>query len=472
MEKYINRTILSIFFTAILLIAVLTVARSLPNLAIFTFSIIVLCVFYKLVKKEIIKINKKTIIIFIIIAFVLRLGLFLLNYDKPLMSDYLFFYENATQFMQGQELNNRYIATFPYLAPYVVILGAFLRIFNSNNYLLVILFHMILDFSTAFFIYKITGNKDKKTGMLGALLWLINPINIIWNTICCPVVIVNFGIAIILYVFEKIRLEISKGINWKKFLILNIIYGMTIGIFNSFRPIMIIIVIATIMYYIYTILYKVKQKKIRILVIIGSMLILAMYILINAVSNYGIGKLIKQEASTTPGWTLYLGSNIEYNGMWHEKASGEYTQLFNNEEMSAEEIQQYFNEKAIKQYKENGFKNIKLFFNKYKILTNNIVGYSYSNINEVATINNNILRLIRISSEIAICIIIVLNVYYCINLIKNIQIFENVILYLLVIIGLLASHMLVEVSPRYALPLMPIITIVATFGLSKITIKE
>jgi len=472
MEKLFIKTISVIFTLAMLVIAVFTATRGWSNIIIYAFSIITFIIFYILIKKDIIRINKKTILIMLIISILLRIGIFLLDYNKPLMSDYQFFYENAKNFAEGKEINNRYVATFPYLAPYVVLLGTVFKIFNSSNYLLVILLHTILDLITSILIYKILDKEDKKMSMLGATLWLINPINIIWNTICCPVVVTNFGIACILYIFEKIRKNIDKKLSLKKFVVLNILYGSVIGVFNSFRPIMIILIIATIMYYIYDMLKNLSQKKRNIILVIGIILILTTYELINMISNTAISKLIKQEVATTPGWTLYLGSNLEYKGMWNEPAGREYGELLNNEEISAEELQQVFKEKAIQQYIDNGARNIKLFINKYKILTNNIVGYSYQTLNEVATINNNILKMIRVIAEIVMAVIILLNIYTYTYINGNVQMFKNMLLYILAIIGMLASHMLVEVSPRYVLPLMPMITIVATYTLYNILDKQ
>ena len=468
MQKYIQRFFIIIYLIVTFLFAISIASRSVSNLVICIFSAMLLVLTIVLVKKKILNINKGLIITLLIIAILLRIGVFLVHYDKSLTSDYLFFYENATNFANGQEINNRYIATFPYLAPYVVLLGTFFKIFNSNNYLLVILLNTILDAITSVIIYKILSKQEKNTGYIGAILWVINPINIIWTTICCPVVVVNCGISCILYVFEAIKKAIEEKINWKKFLILNIIYGIVIGIFNTFRPIMIIIIIATIIYYLYKIINSLKQKKKNIIIMLGIVLILAFYQLINTLSNIAISKLIKQEASTTAGWTLYLGSNLEYNGMWNEPASEEYGELMGNKNISAEEIQEIFKDKAISKYKQNGLENLKLFYRKLKILTNNISGYSYQNLKEVATINDNILKIIRIITEIAMVTIILLNIYICIYLTRDVQIFENMLLYILVTVGIITSHIFVEVSPRYMLPLLPALTVIAAYSITKI----
>ena len=224
------------------------------------------------------------------------------------------------------------------------------------------------------------------------------------------------------------------------------------------------------LYTIYIIIKNLEEKKRTLLILIGILLIITTFYGINIISNCVISKFIKQEASTTPGWTLYLGSNLEYNGMWNEPASKEYGEVLYNEEISVEEIQKTLKEKAIQQYMDNGFKNIKLFFNKFEILTNNIVGYSNQNLIEVATVDNNLLKIIRILSEFVMSMIILLNIYAFSYLI-DVQNFKNMLIYILIVLGLLSSHMLVEVSPRYVLPIIPILTIIATYSFSNIVDK-
>jgi len=216
---------------------------------------------------------------------------------------------------------------------------------------------------------------------------------------------------------------------------------------------------------------KIKDYKKRGLLAFGFIIIMLIYIIINNITNILISKLIKQEVSTTPGWTLYLGGNIEYNGIWNEKASGEYTELFNNNSLTAEEMQQILKTKAINQYKTNGINNISLFINKFVVLTENISGYSFQNLIEVATINENILSVIRIYIEIFMIKIILLNIYINKYSINNTEIFENNFIYFLIVIGIILSHLFVEVSQRYMMPLLPALTIITTYCISKISKK-
>lgn len=470
--------ILHIFFVIAYLIFTIAIGiciinRPLTNASIYIFLIVILAllgfVFGKFLRKN----AKVVLITLLILAILLRIGVFFLDYSKPLESDYLFFYSNATNFANGQEVDSRYIAMFPFLAPYIVLLGWVLKIFNNSNYLMIVALNNILDIITALLIYKILKNREKTTRWLGAILWLINPINIIWTTICCPVVIVNCGITFTLYIFEKIRETINEKFNWKKFLVLNIVYGITIGFFNCFRPILAIVVIATAIYYIYKMISNSNKKTEKIILGLAILIIFLIYQLMNALTNVLISKLIKQEASTTPGWTLYLGSNFKNKGMWNEEASGEAGILVDNTELSAEEVQVILKNKAIQQYKENGLLNIKLFIQKFNILVNNISGYSIYSLADRIKIHNIILiQAINTFTEITMIIILLLNIYSFKYTFNNKKEFEKIFIYMLINMGLASSHIFVETHRRYLMPMFPALIIIATISISNIHKKD
>ena len=103
----------------------------------------------------------------------------------------------------------------------------------------------------------------------------------------------------------------------------------------------------------------------------------------------------------------------------------------------------------------------------------NIQGYSYYNFISKVVMNNKILAFaIRFITEISMIIIILLNIYCYKYMDKDVQNLENMLIYLLIIMGIAESHIFVEVSPRYMLPLMPTLIITATYSLSNILTNE
>ncbi len=464
--------ILIAYLIVTILFTISMASRGYLNFFIFLFSTIALILSIILVKKKKIKINRKVLIILFIFAIILRISVFTLIYHKPYISDYSFFYENATNFSKNGALDSRYISIFPYLMPYIAILGTFFKVFNSNNYLLVVLLNTIFDLITTIIMYKIFSKKNKQKGIIAAMLWLINPINIVWTTICCPVVIVNCGITCSLYIFEKIKYVITENYSVIKLILLNLLYGVVLGVTNIFRPIIIIMIIATFMYYIYEIVFNIKKQVKSIFVILGFAISISIYIIINITSNALISKTIGAKVSIMPGWTLYLGSNVEYNGTWNQESSNEYEKLRNDKSLSAEGIQKVLKEKAIDQYKKNGISNVKLFIEKFKVLTNFVAGYAYFNLTSTATINNIILFVVRAYLEVMMFVIILLNIYSYKYTIKNMQNFQNMLIYILAVIGIISSHLLVEVSPRYIMPVFPMITVIAAITICEIFNEE
>lgn len=265
--------------------------------------IAVLIKFRKTIKKFLNK--KKIFILCITIGILLRISLLFFNYPKlEGVGDYQTFFYNASSFSNNNTMSNpTYIALFPFLMPYIVILGSFFKIFGVS-YFAVILLNIILDLLTSLFLYFTFKNKSLSKCV--SLVWLLNPINIVWCTVCCPVVLVNFGISASILIFSILL----KNINSKKFIIYSILTGIIIAISNSFRPIMPIMLIAIGLYYMYI---NLKEHKFNKNYLISFILIIIFFMITQFGINIAMDKLNGQDVSKTDGWTLYAGSNLKSN---------------------------------------------------------------------------------------------------------------------------------------------------------------
>ena len=341
------------------------------------------------------------------------------------------------------------------------ILGAFFKI-TTISYQSMVILNVILDLCIPLFLYFIFENTNVRKTTVS--LWLFNPINIIWCMICSPIVLVNFGIALSILVFSKIL----KHIDSKIFILYSILTGIIMGFANTFRPLMPIMLIAILLYFIYIIL---TDKKFIAQYIISFILITISFFSIKYLS-YGImNKIIDGNVSTTSGWTLFLGSNIENSGMWYN--SDETDAIF-NKDLSAEEIQQEFKELAFSRYKSNGLNNIILFIRKLFILTGNIGESSFQTLLSTAKINNEILtKIFRILVHLYINFLVLLNASNVIFDVKYNKLDKFDIFYMLLYIGIITAHIFVEVHPRYYMPAMVPLTIIAGLSLHKIlTLKK
>lgn len=447
MKKLINNIILitySILIFLVLLSSTFYIIKNETILPIITL-ILTLTIFILLKKIKLhkrIQLSKKTIILLILFGVLIRILLLFLNY-KDVYSDEATFYYNAVKLANNTNINTRYIAVFPYLYSYILLLASIMN-FIGTGFKTVVLTNILLDMLGSYFIYLI-GNKlkNKELGIKMMLLWLYNPLQILWCTKALPVIIVNTLFIICIYTF----IILLKSDTIKKKITLSIILGILLGVSNSFRPIFIIFLIAMICYYIYNLLIKENKTDIKL---INLIIIIIIFItcnnfytsLVSSQTNYKIG-------NNTSGWTLYLGSNLKSNGAWFEVPEFNEFLNSNEDEFDVQEIHNYFKEQAINNYKTYSILNLtKLFTKKYYILTSNIPSYTYES--TINPLTNNKLTIICKLYLIIFWITLILN---CITIkIKNIK--NPIIIFLIILeIGLILSHLLVEVSPRYFIPL-------------------
>ena len=433
-------------------------------------SIIIVFIVYKLNKKSSIinKIleNKMIIISFILVAILLRFSLLMFDYNE-VYSDEATFYYNAVSLASNLEINSKYIAVFPYLFGYINILSIFMKIFGTTIYH-AITFNIIIDLIGAVFAY-LFGKKifnDKKKGILFLLIWLFNPFNIIWCMKILPINIVNTMIIISAYVFECLL----SSFNNKRYLIISIVLGIIIGISNSFRPIMIIFLIAIFLYYLYLIIFsKYNLKKL----LLSFIMISLCYGVYNNL-NY---KLVEDATGYTPsksgsGWSVYVGSNINSNGEWFlEPKLDEF--FVKDEDFSPSEIHEYFMEEGIKNYKSYNLITVsKFMIKKLEVLTNDVYSYTYENF--TSSVINQSKKYNTVLKSYLYCfwfLMFIINIFSIFNITdKN----ENsrLVFYRMFFIGLVASHLLVEVSPRYFMPMLVPLMILMGFQIEKLMKKE
>ncbi len=469
MGKIVEKLLEYIFLVFIIAILYFIITFSTQKyICMYAIIAIAMVIIYVLVKKKKIdlesKLLKRTIlaicIICTVIGVVVRIGLVFLSYAEP-VSDYLTFYANAVSYATTSSfVNNEYIALFPYLAPYIVVLGNVFKILGIS-YKSAVIFNVFLDILAGMLLYltfRKSENKLKPCCILA--IWMINPFNILWCSFVAPITIVNFFFVLAIFIFEK-REKIRC--NTKQFLAISVLLGLVLGIANQFRPIFIIFLIALIMYELYNMLFEKENSK--IILSIGILLVICMYFISGKIVFYSIEKINKVKFATSSGWTIYLGANIESKGTWNLEDSVFFNQKITDGEFDAESIQKYFMNLAIERYKTNGIKsNIKLMRDKLEVLTGEVPRYSIEswwNIQEVPT-NEQLNRVLMLWAKVTYTVLILANVYI---IFRKKDIKRNKF-YVLIVLGLITSHLLVEVSPRYNLhvliPIQVILTLLYT----------
>ena len=471
MKSLINKTLLIIYIGLLALIYLLSLKNNLLLSSILgILSVAFIYIFCKLNKKynfinKILE-NKIIIISLILLAILLRFSLLMFDYNE-VYSDEATFYYNAVSLASNLEINSKYIAVFPYLFGYINILSMFMKVFGTTIYH-AITFNIIIDLIGSVFAY-LFGKKlfnDKNKGILLLLIWLFNPFNIIWCMKILPINIVNTMIIISAYVFECLL----SSFNNKKYLIISIILGIIIGISNSFRPIMIIFLIAIFLYYLYLIIFsKYNLKKL----LLSFIMISLCYGVYNNL-NY---KLVEDATGYTPsksgsGWSVYVGSNINSNGEWFlEPKLDEF--FVKDEDFSPSEIHEYFMEEGIKNYKSYNLITVsKFMIKKLEVLTNDVYSYTYENF--TSSVINQSKKYNTVLKSYLYCfwfLMFIINIFSIFNITDKDE-NSRLVFYRLFFIGLVVSHLLVEVSPRYFMPMLVPLMILMGFQIEKLMKKE
>ena len=405
--------------------------------------------------------NKKFLIAILVLPIILRLLLLLFDYNdlSKMSNDYATFYNNAKNFASNSNLTSRYIAMFPYLFGYISGLGNFFKIFGVSS-VNTILFNLIVDLFGALLCYLFMKKcYGKKTALISLFIWLYNPFNILWCLIPAPIIIVNTGIMLSLFAFTYVTNNLETT---KKTILYSLILSIVLGFINSFRPIMIIFVIAVIIYYVYIFLAKKVCCK---NLIISIILIFTGFSCYNYFNNSLISNYINIPVSTKSyGWSIYVGSNYNSKGAWFSDL--EFNNKLNSENFTADEVHKYYFNKGLNNYKNNGLRNINHIFNKSVVLGS---GISNSIISAIKTV----LRL-KLSDKIIFILKFVLDLFYFSILFINLKFYsikfnknkDNVFFLVLLILGMFSSTLFVEVASRYFLPIMVPLTLIASLIIS------
>lgn len=451
-NKYYNFFALC-FIGLSLLFFVYNLTSQIANTIIFTSLSVVLLVLGFKYKTLIIKsLNKKYIRYFILfVPVILRFSLLLLNYPDP-VSDEGTFYNTASAISLGNVFNQKYVATFPYLYGYIKVLSVIFKTFGISR-TSVILFNIILDIIGAVFAYKTMHHLyDKKAGLITLLIWLYNPLNIIWCSRCLPIIIVNTLFIIAIYFFSKL---IGNFKSTHKYIVFSILTGIMLGVTNIFRPIMIIFILTIILYYIYLIVRKEKIYKL----FISFILILIPYKLIGHFNNVLVEKYTGYEIEgSASGWTIYVGSNYDSYGQWFLEP--EFNEQINSIDFSPNKLHTYFLNRGVENYKKNGLKNINLIYQKGEVLSGFVNRYTYNQF-----VSNSSINLISVILKIYINFywFFILNVMclFSRNVIKYND--KQMLIFIILILGLFSSNLLVEVSPRYFTPIFVPLTLIGGY---------
>lgn len=410
--------------------------------------------------------NRKIFIVLLLLPIFLRLGLLLLNYTN-IVSDYQFFFCSAQSLSQNKAIDTGYISLFPYLYPYIFILGNVMKVLG-DGYATVLFVNMVVDLLGSLgFYHLIKIKKDKQSAEVALLFWLWNPFAILWITKCCPVIAVNTLLIMVMVGFVYVR----RATSLKSIILLSIGLGFIMSLANGFRPILIIFVLALILYFL-VLLFSKTEKQNNNLISLG--IILVTFIVGNQVIDIWIEQKIHYTLpKNSGGWSIYVGSNYQHSGKWNLEDSKHlstiYTQYGNVE---AHEILQ---REGIKRYKDLKEKSLLLWIKKSRVLATGVTTYTYFDVLDSIqiSISEEVLSFIRIYLSTFFYSLLFLNFKMSVQCLKRKEEIENGLYpYGIFALGLFTSTLLVEVHARYFLPIMVVLMVFIMIEKKKSSINK
>ncbi len=250
------------------------------------------------------------------LAFILIAG----RYHPPTeLSDTGIQWFAAQTWANGESLNiyeGAYEAFFPHLMTYTATLAFFMKIFGASA-LAIIFSNLLFDLIAVFALYILLKKwRGKIAAHIGAILWLINPLEILYCGVGMAIVVTNTVLVIIL-LLAYLGWQSFQKMQRKAFLGLMIALGLMISLGNAFRPFFTVFIIALLMVFVYQLIRK-KVQNIP-LAIGGLALMLVSTFGGNQLIDLGYQQLNSYHVpgGTGVGWNFLVGANYETHGRYN-----------------------------------------------------------------------------------------------------------------------------------------------------------
>ncbi|MDQ2084945.1 glycosyltransferase family 39 protein [Herbivorax sp. ANBcel31] len=446
---------------------------------IFFLSVALLFLAKKFLKDNKFIFNNRKILIFslILLTFVTRL-IWINVVNVVPVSDFGNYHSVASKLVNGNLDGNNYISFFPHVIGYPAVLSMVYRIFGAEV-IVAQLLNIVLSCGTVFLIYLI-GKRivGERCGFIAALLWALWPSQIFYNSLVATEHLFTFINLICILIFYYIY-ENNK--NYYKSAILFILLGVLCAILNAIRPLGLLMIIAMgIFYFVFAKNTKIESVKDNLVRVVIFIFLPIFFFITSNFLNFLIVNTLGQDIAKSPmGFSIFVGSNIEYNGVWNYEDSNVFNKLMKDKEKSPQEVQDELLRKGIARFKYQSFQNVNLLIRKHKVM--------WSSDDDVLKYINSGLDKEKISSIDFIKnynrLNFLCNIYYYIMLvlvgisafivIKKKNNYEIIFLYI-IISGIIALHMITEVAGRYHFPAISIFAIIASYSLinSDIILKK
>lgn len=380
--------------------------------------------------------------------------LFVLTVHVEPVSDADMFWTTACDIANGEGVTYPvYLAYFPHICGYASFLGLFLRLFGTGKQVAPLL-NVLLTVGTGSALFFLVLRRCGKTeAVLAYGLWILYPTKTFFNVMVLSEPLYTCLMTVYLLLLSRLDAEREMGL---KTVVSALLWGLLLGALlraiNLVRPVAAILIIATVIW----LLFLDKRFFWRSFGGQWLPLLLAMllsYAALGSVWNAHLTDLLGEEPATTPGYSLYVGFNMQTQGQYNP----EDMQLMGRYEaepgMNASSAQERMFEEFRGRLHSEDLRILWLLRNKLAIFSGSddyAAGYVAGSISAAEGV------LFSLLSNV---------VYYSFLLAAGLAATKalrrpessSLLIAPLYVIGLSMAHMLVEVAPRYHYSFVPML---------------
>lgn len=413
---------------------------------------------YKKFNTKLDLIKKHYIKIILLSCLIPRIIVFFIFFNLPTVGDYNSYFILADALSNNSIVIEKYISIFPHVLGYPTILSFFFRIFGSHIFIGQII-NVIFSLIIALLIYKIGKIIfSEKLGFITSILWCFMPSQILYTVLLCTEYFYTALFLFAVYTFLN-----------KKGLLDYMLAGVICVMANSVRPLALILIIAFVIYDI------IFENKIPVLKkIIGIFIMLLIYITGQKLVTMAVESTINTKVSTSPiGFNLYVGMNYNNKGTWNSLDSAEFDKMLADSRYDAQAIQDKFKDRAFKrieEYEDILFKHIRRKHSKMWMSDHEALVYVRTALKTENKFIPQFIQKIYIAASTSYYYAMIIGmifgvVFYIIN--KKYELS----LLIIILIGTILVHVLVEVGGRYHFSCIPLFILIASYGIVR-TFKE
>ncbi|NLD48261.1 MAG: hypothetical protein GX660_13890 [Clostridiaceae bacterium] len=413
-------------------------------------------------------INSKLAICVILFTTIATRILWIYNISVIPKDDFNTYHIFASSMSKGVITGHNYIALFPHYIGYPSLLALFYKVFGNSELIAPIL-NVILSCGITLLLYKI-GSRIKGTpcGFISAILWALWPSQIFYTSLICTEYLYTF---LVLFCMNFFIAFIGKKRSLLMSVILFLIFGTICAITNAIRPLALIVLIASIIYYIFFFHEELTVRSNRNLAkAILSVFMILGYTLTSYFISASIEQLIGREIPKKPvGYNLYVGLNYFSSGSWNLEDSNTLSEISKETGIKPQQIHDKLFVLAIERAKSYSIKGItELMINKHRtmwITDHDSIMYIFSGFNKDLSkldFYKYERLLIKLSNFYYYLILIISAIGITKLIIKKEQ--DTIIYFVLFILGMIFAHMLVEVAGRYHFPAISFLSLVAGYS--------